>query len=185
MKTIELKLYDFAELSMESKKRALEKYREFNTDYGWWESLLDDWKEKLAEQGFNDAEINFSGFGSQGDGASFTASVDLDKFLTGCKVKTKFKRVLDYDYDMVIKTSGNYSYVYSMDIDASYYDNDKLETMLLGELENLVLGEARDLAKEIYRVLEEEYYRQTSDEAVAETLETNEYDFTENGEIYF
>lgn len=45
-------------------------------DY-WHEYILEDWKTALAQVGFADAEIEYSGFWSQGDGANFTANLDI------------------------------------------------------------------------------------------------------------
>jgi len=48
----------------------------------WFESLIEDSVNELAEHGFEDAEIAFSGFWSQGDGASFTCKrIDVSLFL--------------------------------------------------------------------------------------------------------
>ena len=43
----------------------------------WWEYIFELWKKALDQIGFENAAIAFSGFWSQGDGASFTASVNV------------------------------------------------------------------------------------------------------------
>ena len=56
-----------------AQERARDWYRRaFEHDDMWHEHTLDEWKAELAEMGFVDADIAFSGFWSQGDGASFT-----------------------------------------------------------------------------------------------------------------
>lgn len=81
MRTIELKAYEFKELSDEAKEKVLEKYRTWNVNDSWWyEPTMDYWKEKLEKLGFSDAEIHFSGFWSQGDGACFNGNVDAETF---------------------------------------------------------------------------------------------------------
>ncbi len=55
--------------------------REGQTDGEWYEYVYDMWKQALAQIGFIDAKISFSGFWSQGDGASFTANIDLEKLV--------------------------------------------------------------------------------------------------------
>src|ERR1035441_4221080 len=65
----------YIHLSPAAQKRARDWYREHCLDYEWWDSDYDHWKEKLGELGFTKVAIKFSGFYSQGDGASFTASV--------------------------------------------------------------------------------------------------------------
>lgn len=71
-------LFSIDELSSDAQAKALDKLREkdYNTDYEWWECQLDVCKEALGYIGFYDVDISFSGFHSQGDGASFTASYD-------------------------------------------------------------------------------------------------------------
>jgi len=45
MKTIEINLYQFNELSESAKQTAIEWYRSVNLDYDWWEFIYDDAKE--------------------------------------------------------------------------------------------------------------------------------------------
>jgi hypothetical protein len=89
-KTITKTVYSFQELldlAKEGKvqQKALERARswlqEAATDFDWYSCVVDFWKEVLNQIGFEDAKISFSGFSSQGDGASFTATVDLDKLV--------------------------------------------------------------------------------------------------------
>jgi hypothetical protein len=89
-RTITKTVYTFHELLGLAKEgtvaqKAVEKARswlqEAATDFDWYSSVLDFWKAAFAQIGFEDAEISFSGFWSQGDGASFTASVELEKLV--------------------------------------------------------------------------------------------------------
>lgn len=90
MKTITKNLYTFGELialatskpDNKSLKRAVETAREWlqegQTNYDWWSNIYETWISALNQIGFTDADISFSGFWSQGDGASFTCKhVDL------------------------------------------------------------------------------------------------------------
>ena len=53
-------------------------------DNFWSEGIILEWKWLLKNKGFDDVDIAYSGFASQGDGASFTAkSIDLKRYLTG------------------------------------------------------------------------------------------------------
>jgi hypothetical protein len=55
-----------------------------NQDNYYAELVVAEWKWLLKNKGFDGVEINWSGFWSQGDGASFTASsIDLKTYLTG------------------------------------------------------------------------------------------------------
>lgn len=51
----------------------------------WWEPVLEGFTEELKELGFQDIDIHFSGFWSQGDGASFTARLDFKEFWSKMK----------------------------------------------------------------------------------------------------
>lgn len=54
--------------------RALEReWDHQNSDEYWEEHIIDEWKAELEDMGFSDVDISYSGFSSQGDGASFTA----------------------------------------------------------------------------------------------------------------
>jgi len=56
------------------KAAVIEKHRDINVDIrDWYEFTVDDWKEKLEALGYRNPEIQYSGFWSQGDGASFTS----------------------------------------------------------------------------------------------------------------
>lgn len=86
--TVSKELYTFAELlELEKKKKVrsniVEKVRSKLSDRvtsgEWFDYVYEMWKSALGQIGFNDAEINFTGFWSQGDGASFTAkNIDLE-----------------------------------------------------------------------------------------------------------
>ncbi len=72
-----------SELEESGKKCACDKNRDFNVVHDWYEFTVSDWKEKLATLGYlGEIEINFSGFSSQGDGASFTCrSIDVREWI--------------------------------------------------------------------------------------------------------
>lgn len=65
--------YTFDELSDHAKECALDKHRQVNVDdFDWWDAVYDDAQTIAGMLGFGDIDIAFSGFWSQGDGASFT-----------------------------------------------------------------------------------------------------------------
>jgi hypothetical protein len=63
----------YDELTEDQKLKVLEKYYDINTDYEWYEHLTEYYQEKLQKLGFYKISFEFSGFYSQGDGASFKA----------------------------------------------------------------------------------------------------------------
>ena len=105
---IEKTVYTFRELIAASNnpdsdmtERDVQKARDWlsegATDHEWWDCLLDDWKQALEQIGFENANIHFSGFSSQGDGTSFTADVDLDKLVHFLATDIPAKYFIDAD----------------------------------------------------------------------------------------
>lgn len=63
----------YALLDDAAKARARDWYRSGNIDDFWAEYVIDEWTKELEDMGFDTVKIGYSGFSSQGDGASFTA----------------------------------------------------------------------------------------------------------------
>ncbi len=60
----------------------IEKHRDINVDNDvWCKYIFEQYIDILNSFGFEDVKIFFSGFYSQGDGASFTSSININKFL--------------------------------------------------------------------------------------------------------
>jgi hypothetical protein len=72
--------FSYQELSQRAKDKALQKFQE-QLDYEWWDSVYENAKAGGPERGFEIEDIRFSGFWSQGDGASWTGSVNIKEFL--------------------------------------------------------------------------------------------------------
>lgn len=65
--------YTLADLSPAARDKAIEHFRDHAVDEDWAEDIREEWKSKLEELGFSSPVISYSGFWSQGDGASFTS----------------------------------------------------------------------------------------------------------------
>ena len=94
----EERTYSFNELSPEAQKKALEHYRDINTDYeDWADPIIEGFKEDLLNDfGFNEVYVQYSGFYSQGDGASFTGYCsDSEKFMKNGLGITKSTDLID------------------------------------------------------------------------------------------
>jgi len=74
-----LDLHNDGKATNQAMERARHWLQEAQTDHEWYDAVYDIWKQALSQIGFIDAEISFRGFWSQGDGASFTAGIDLEK----------------------------------------------------------------------------------------------------------
>lgn len=79
-------------------EKAKENLREYNTHEGWHETITEEWKEALNQIGFPDAEIHFSGFACQGDGACFTCKyVNVTDLLDFLGTKRQANPAITYD----------------------------------------------------------------------------------------
>lgn len=176
--SIEKKVGHFDDFSEKDQKKIIENYRDINVDHDWYEYTIEDMTKILELLGFNDVKIEFSGFWSQGDGASFTAEFVPAK---AGELKRRLKRTQEYakgvptfdyihmnfspeelEYGSVSVYKISHHYSHSNTITS---DNDDLKEF------------ARAFSNYIYRQLEKEYEYYTSDESIAETIRANEYEF--------
>jgi len=191
----ETKVYKYEELSDDAKQTALEKLSDINVDHEWWYDYED--KKEIAKlMGIDIDNIYFSGFSSQGDGACFEGNYEYKK--------NSIKAVIDYAPQDVelhrivkalqavqktafygitasVKHSGHYYHKYCTDISVDMPEN--IGQAKFSEIEDATIELLRDYMDWIYRQLQSEYDYQTSEEAILETIEANEYEFTEDGEL--
>lgn len=192
----------------ELKEKVLKKYHDINTDRnGWWDDVYENWIEDLKNHGFEDVKIYFSGFWSQGDGACFIGKVNIINFINTFKdeildtLNITEKRLnlisgLQESYDFLtykIKQFDTHNYhEYTIKADYEYYlypfqYHAKLYNFLekaVYQLQDFITEKARFYSHKIYVDLENHYEYLTSEEAILETLEANEYEFTEDGSIF-
>lgn len=199
MRTItkEYTVYDFNDVINNPvlKERVLEKHYDINVNYDWWDWIIEEWNEKLENLGFENPNIEFSGFWSQGDGANFKCdSINIDKILNELKTLSKeekniIKWLNEYDHigGVTIERNGcRYSHKHASNI-VFYNYLDKNKQPLLHKLVNKFIDELEkirvELCDNIYDELERAYTDLTSEELILDTLQCNEYEFLENGEI--
>ena len=77
-----LNLAENGQIKESSVNRVREKLTEWLTSDDWYAYSYECWESALNQMGFENPKINFNGFWSQGDGASFTANVDAKKMLS-------------------------------------------------------------------------------------------------------
>jgi hypothetical protein len=225
--TITIECRKFEEWDKETQKVILKKHRDINVEYvDWYTAVYIDWAEKLAEYGFDvtDVEfynkrkynpetcrveetaekekrtvynINYTGFWSQGDGASFTTkNISIEKWLRKIDNK-KYSRILKLLENNI---SSELSYSAEIHRRNSRYYHERSTTLNINwypykvyDMPN-ILGLLEDIEKEleehiielnsgIYKSLQEEYEYLTSDESVSNTLIANEYEFDKEGNI--
>jgi len=187
MKTKIIKLYKFEELSKEAQAITIEKNYNINVDNDYWyEGIIDDWKEDLEKLGYFDPEIHFSGFWSQGDGAVFTAGVDIPKYIEEHDLKmkrlAKFVEGNEEPEIAIERIDSGYSHKYTARTDYNLLiDLPKAVSKQLESLLEIIENERLELCDSIYRDLEKEYVGETSEEAIKETLVSNDYYFLAEG----
>jgi hypothetical protein len=207
MRTIQKTVYNFNELSDEAKEKAINSFRNDPIDFEFEaDSVMDNWKERLQEIGFEDAEIQYSGFYHQGDGASFVSDIDIHKVFNAMVQCDKINRekVLLYNkvlymdelkivelLYMVYRIDSRYCHenTVAVDSDSEFYLNecpdaydyfDKIFEQLRDDIQDYV----HELCQEIFFDLRRSYEYIQSDEYISETICINEYEFYEDGTMY-
>lgn len=91
--------FQFDELSPDIQEKVLNDFRETHSERmpdWWYEDVIENFESELKNSGLENIVCNFTGFWSQGDGASFTANVrDVEKFLRDA-IKLKPGKWFDY-----------------------------------------------------------------------------------------
>ena len=181
METKTYQIYKYNELTEEQQTTVLENYRDINTHEDWWEPIYED----ISIPGYSNIDVNFSGFWSQGDGASLTATIDLCAWLKSKQLANQYRALYnaakkgDVNAE-IIRNSSRYSHEHT--ISASV--NAEADVYLYEDVvENLLTEDARNESRKIYKQLEAYYNELTSDDAIVDTLLANDYNFTAAGKI--
>ncbi|MFN8680294.1 antitoxin of toxin-antitoxin stability system [Paracoccus sp. P2] len=209
---IETTVYRLEELSEAGKDKARAWYRDSGFDYDWYDAVYEDFQRIAEILGIDfkthsirlmgggsrqEPRIFFTGFWSQGDGASFechyayrkNAPVEirshapLDKTLHGiADALQAVQRRNFYQLRAEATHRGHYYHEYCMAISVTR-DSPTWQDMT-ADAEETIIEAMRDLARWLYRQLEREYDYLSSDEAVDETIIANDYTFTEAGKRF-
>lgn len=202
MRTIETTVCKFDELSDRAKEKARDWYRQGALNYDWWDSVYEDAAQcgKILGIDLNqkpvklmngstrcDPAIYFSGFSSQGDGASFEgtyshaenapdairqhAPKDTDLHTIADRLKA-LQNTCAWHLEARITSPGQYH-----SVNAEMYNSEDSDTSAEMEIQDCM----NDFASWIYRNLEREHDWLLSDEQVDESIRANDYEFTEEG----
>lgn len=195
------KTLSWNELGPEAKAHAIEAHRHINVDDdSWHDIVLEDIEDELKEEGWNHVVVQYSGFFSQGDGASFTGVLTSDgvrRFIRELGIDVP-DEIADWYVIQSTRNSARYSHERTVDLEVGYdSDEDVIELFPVGmeipfrydlkEIRDRIEEEGSewlvDRCRAIYRQLEDEWDRQTSDEAVEDTLIANGYEWDKKGNI--
>lgn len=175
MKTKTIITYNFSELSEKAKQNAINKNYDCNTFIDWWDHIYDDAKSiGLKITGFNinrerNAQGDFietpyqvatliranHGLETETYGTAFCYTLELEQQANNIESQTKKDPKYDPDFDLSLAVRRS-------------------------ETEKWFLNQ---LLQDYAIILEKEFYHQTSKESIIETIEANEYQFLENGEL--
>ncbi len=180
----------FEELNEQQQEDAIEKNRNINVDFEEWHDFVkEDHHSKLEEVGFSGVESAYSGFWSQGDGASFTAnSLDIEKFLRATKRWTYYRPLhemirINEIWAKVVRTTHHYCHENTTQAELHgehYLDLTTRQQTLYEELEKEIDDYITEAGKQYYRDLNTAYDDLTSDEQVKLSIIANDMDFEED-----
>lgn len=170
IKITETKVYKFDELTEEQKDKVIEKHFDINIDYEWWNFVYDDAKQiglKITEFDIDRGSYCKADFIS---GAMDTANYIIENH--GDKTET-YQDAVNYLKDRKelvvseLKKNEDDEDFTEDDIDFDDLDSEFLKT----------------LKEDYLTILRKEYEYLTSREAIIETINANDYEFNEDGNI--
>lgn len=208
MRTIEVKVYKFDELSDKAKERARDWWLQCEMSEDWWRDVYADVDEtakfigiemdrkpvKLMGGGTRyDPCIWFNGFSSQGDGACFEgtysyAKGSVKKIRDEFPTDTTLHGIVDGLYELQRKRGFKVSA--RVDHTGHYYHSGctSFEVDGLKEDDQAGYDELKTLLRDfmdwIYKNLEDDHDYRTDDEYVDDAITANEYEFDESGDIH-
>ena len=172
----------------------IEKHWDINVDHDWWDSVYHEFKLDMQTKGITVDDMNFTGFYSQGDGASFTGRIDMIQFLKEHNLEQEYMGATFFAGQgelWVDITRGSSLYCHEHSVEATLiedtfnsYDDEtrfevycRMEEVLNSEwqkLEEEVNEICRSYMQDLYRKLRDEYEALITKEAIWETIVAND-----------
>lgn len=197
-------VYNYEDLMKEEnlliKETVLQKRKEYIQEMDIFERcvvepIIENWVNKLSEIGFVNPSIQYSGFYSQGDGASFDCDyIDWLTFLNSKEIAVIKEIELMFHispHDLCLKIYKNdfathYSHGNTRYVSASAhanYENQDLH-MAVTSFIQLLNWKRAEYCAEIYRELQNGYEELHKDETILQEINECDLEFYENGEFY-
>jgi hypothetical protein len=171
MKTVKVTLFAINELTDEVKSKVLDKFRDINVNYDWWDSIYDDAKEiGLKITSFN-LDRNRHAKGKFLLAANEVAQNILNNHGDSCETYKTASSFME-DWQLVFNDY--------MDESSEKYESKEVEEELQ-EMEDSFLD---SLLEDYSIMLQKQYEFLMEDKAVEETIIANEYQFLENGKRF-
>jgi hypothetical protein len=193
--------YTFDELSQEAKNHAIQNEIESmdETMGDWWyEPIIEGETEKLKEEGFDDIDIQFTGFHSQGDGASFTAKVtDNEKFVNETLKMKVMDKILDNISISVTRIDSRHVHENTVRLDCEVDGEDEIDFFSAGvdidikfdvseycvKIDDVGEPWLKSRCKEIYQALNKEYDSYFEEDHIIADFKANDQKFDEDGNL--
>ena len=198
----ETEVFTFEELSDSAKEKARDWYREGNLSFDWWGGVYEtaetaakllgidiDRKTRNSSQ----PAIWFSGFYCQSDYCAIEANYHYQKgsvkaikaeFPNDTELQAITKGLQDVQKRNFYKLGARMSQTFrnNQSVDVWHCEDNYRD---IGEDEELLADILKDFSYWVFSALEKEYEYLNSDECIDDGILANEYQFTEDGEIYF
>ena len=182
--TREYTVYKFEELSEKAQQKALEKLYDINYSHDWWEFSYEYFIEQLNEIGLTCDKFYFDLDRNRYIEPINLRFTDVKKFIHSSideKVKTSLIDIAD-----LYLTTACYSR-HTKPVVESYaktlIQHQRLNTAI-NSLVNRCRDKIHDLLEDFSIALQNESDYLGSEEAIKETIEANEYTFTEDGNLF-
>jgi hypothetical protein len=185
-------------LDEETQQKDIKNFHDIHvSDDFWYEHIYEDAIQIASLFGLNIEKIYFSGFWSQGDGASYegfysykkgSLKAVMDYAPEDTELHTIVQKITDiqkpvfYRYDAKMNVSGHY--VHSNCMNVYIWNHEDSYNMINEQDEQELIQLFREYADWIYSRLEKEYEYLTDEKTIREWLQDSDYEFLQNGEIY-
>lgn len=166
MREVTTKVYSFNELSEKAQEKVLDKFAYILVEHDWYEHIYED----AANIGLKITEF------------------DTNKYIIKGNLITDIKQVIR----AIKENHGEQCDTYILAHDCGIYINTEIENPAKNltneekenEMEEITAEFEKDLLECYLSMLNKEYDYLTSKECLIEMIKSNEYEFTENGEIF-
>ena len=192
---------DIHELKERDPKRYRTEYERWSygaADHEWWSHVYENFQSEVIYSGLIVNDIRFSGFWSQGDGAGFTGTIKLHKWMQfhGCDVDyPALCMAYEQDQTKALIDLAHRGYSQTVDVAAVGFSEPEgiFSGLDTGALRGLVKEQemrfiaddkirdyVHDMSHQLYRDLEAEYTHLTSEESFIEFCESHDEFFEES-----
>lgn len=199
METKTIQVFEFKELEDEVKEKVLDKHREINLDYDWWDFIIEDFIQEAGELGFliKEEDVTFE----LDRGPHFnvnTKGIDIKKdILKGYTIyayiyiKSGYSTLgygINSDFELVIEElhKGDAQIIKKEDRETDELEGVVSDMIWSGVEEklNAKIQDLVNLCEEYYKRLKSEYEYMLSDEGIIDTIEANEFKFLKDGRVF-